>query len=93
MRTIKIEIQQDQHFVVGDEYHVFLKQENRTIAIAMQVKAQDYLKMCENLEGLKWRLEQLGNKVIVETKFIPDPNFKSYEEAAEYLENKEFHII
>lgn len=91
MRIVRIEILQNQHFIIGDEYCVFLKQDDRTIAIAVAVKTNEYLTMCENLEGLKWRLEKLGNKVIVETKFVPDPNFKSEEEAAEYFENKDLY--
>lgn len=89
MSTVKIRIVQQQHFVEGDKFMVFLEQENDGIMIAYGVKQQEYLQLCEKLDGLRWRLEDLGNTVVIKNEFEPDPNFSSYEEAMEHLENME----
>ena len=71
MSTVKIRIIQQQHFIEGDMFMVFLEQENNGIMIAWGVKKQEYLQLCEKLDGLRWRLEDLGNKVIIKNEFEP----------------------
>ena len=87
MSTVKIRIIQQQHFVEGDDFIVFLEQENDGIMIAYGVKQQDYLNLCEKLDGLRWRLKDLGNEVIIKNEFVKDPNFDTYEEAMECLDS------
>ena len=90
MSVLKIKITQYQHFIEGDEYFAYLEQPqlDTVIILASCVKQKEYLSMCEKLEGLKFRLEQLGNEVITENVFCKDPNFDSYEEAMDCVMNK-----
>lgn len=89
MAKIKIKIVQEQHFIEGDRYNVFLNQQGRAqIIIACNVKPDAYLQMCEKLDGLRFRLTELGNDVSVETVLERDPNFETQEQANEYLMNK-----
>lgn len=87
MSIVKIRIIQQQHFVDGDRFLVFLEQESSDILIAYGVKQQEYLQLCEKLDGLRWRLQDLGNEVVIKNEFEPDPNFNSYEEAMECLDS------
>lgn len=87
MSVIKIRIIQQQHYIEGDTFMAFLEQENESIMIAYGVKQQDYLTLCEKLDGLKWRLTDMGNEVVVKTEFEPDPNFESHEEAMQCLDS------
>lgn len=82
MATILIEIKHQQHFIEGYNYLAFLIQPatGKTILIGT-AKEDTYLDMCEKLEGLKFRLEQLGNNVVVSTVFEPDPNFETLDDA------------
>ena len=89
MSTVKIRIIQQQNYIEGDTFMAFLEQENNGVMIAYGVKQQGYLQLCEKLDGLRWRLEDLGNKVIVKNEFEPDPNFDSYEEAMQCLDSIE----
>lgn len=90
MANIRIRIVQEQHFIEGDRFFAYLESpDTKTIQIvACNVKPNELLSMCEKLDGLKIRLEQLGNTVEVRTVFRDDPNFESREQAEEYLENK-----
>lgn len=89
MAKIKIKIVQEQHFIEGDRYHAFLVQEGGAqIIVACNVKPDNYLQMCEKLDGLRFRLTELGNEVSTETVLERDPNFETQEQAGEYLMNK-----
>ena len=93
MANFKIQIVEEQHFIEGNRYFAFLKQQQgentwETMIIACNIKPNDYLDMCEKLSGLKFRLEQLGNNVEIVLEFEPDPNFATYEDAMKYLENE-----
>lgn len=89
MAKIKIKIVQEQHFIEGDRYNVFLNQQGRAqIIIACNVKPDAFLPMCEKLDGLRFRLIELDNEVSVETVLERDPNFETQEQADEYLMNK-----
>lgn len=91
MAKIKIKIVQEQHFIEGDRYHAFLAQEGGSqIIIALNVKPDNYLQMCEKLDGLRFRLTELGNEITTETVLERDPNFETQEQADEYLMNKGF---
>ena len=83
MATIIIEIKHQQHYIEGYNYLAFIQQPatGATMLIGT-AKEETYLEMCEKLEGVKIRLEQLGNNVVVSTKFEPDPNFETAEDAA-----------
>lgn len=84
-----IKIVHEQHFIEGNRYKAFLYQNNECLCCLITgVKPNDYLDMCEKLDGLKLRLEQLGNTVETLTVFEPDPNFETEADAQEYLENK-----
>lgn len=92
MAKFKIKIVEEQHFIEGNRYFAYLMQPmsdgyNQMI-IACNVKSSDYLDMCEKLDGLKFRLESLGNEVETLLRFDPDPNFETEEDANKYLENK-----
>ena len=90
MATLKIKIVHQQHFIEGDRYFVYLSypQLDSTIIVATNIKQEKYLDMCESVNGLKIRLELLGNKVLFEEVFEPDPCFDTYEEAMKHMENK-----
>lgn len=85
-----IKIVHEQHFIEGDTYKVFLYLDDKSCicCLTANVKPKDYLDMCEKLDGLKIRLEQLGNNVETITKFEADPNFETAAEAEEYMANK-----
>ena len=85
---IKITINQHQHFIEGDDFMITLTQGNNTIVLASNIKQKEYLKTMENLEGLRWRLEQLGNTVEVKNVFWKDPNFETEDEANKCLMEK-----
>ena len=88
MAKIKIKIVQEQHFIEGDRYHAYLEQNGDSMIVACNVKPSEYLQLCEKLDGLRFRLHDLGNDVYVETVFEHDPNFETEEQANEYLMNK-----
>lgn len=88
MAKIKIKIVQEQHFIEGDRYHAYLEQNGEVLIVACNVKPSEYLQMCEKLDGLRFRLNDLGNDVIIKTEFNRDPNFETEEQANEYLMNK-----
>ncbi len=86
MAKIKIKIVQEQHYIKGDRYHAFLCQQGGAqIIVACSVKSNEYLQMCEKLNGLRFRLAELGNEVATETVLTRDPNFGTQEQADEYL--------
>ena len=84
-----IKIVHEQHFIEGDRYNAFLCQNGECICLAAGVKSDGYLDMCEKLDGLKIRLEQLGSIVETVIRLEPDPNFETAADAEEYLNNKE----
>jgi len=87
---MKIKIIHEQHFIEGDRFKAFLISGNdQVICLCADVKPDAYLDMCEKLDGLKFRLEQLGNNVETVIKIEPDPNFETATDAEEYLANKE----
>lgn len=90
MANFVIRIVQEQHFIEGDRFFAYLETpvSKTTQIVACNVKPYDLLSMCEKLDGLKCRLEQLGNKVEVKTLFRDDPNFESRQQAEEYLETQ-----
>lgn len=88
MAEVTIKIVQEQHFIEGDRFHAYLIQGENTMIIACNVKPLNYLEMCEKLDGLKIRLQELGNKVRTLVKFESDPNFETEADADEYLNNK-----
>lgn len=86
---MKIKIVHEQHYIEGDEYKAFLISENdQVICLTAGIKNDGYLDMCEAINGIKFRLEQLGNNVEIVNTIEPDPNFDSAYEAEEYLRNK-----
>ena len=87
---MKIKIIHEQHFIEGDRFKAFLISGNdQFICLCADVKPDAYLDLCEKLDGLKFRLEQLGNNVETVIKIEPDPNFETATDAEEYLANKE----
>lgn len=87
---MKIKIIHEQHFIEGDIFKAFLISGNdEVICLCADVKPDAYLDMCEKLDGLRIRLEQLGSKVETVVKFERDPNFETAADAEEYLANKE----
>lgn len=89
MACIVLKIVHQQHFIEGDEYLAFLLHPatGATVLIAA-ANDEKYLDMCENLHGLKARLEMMGNSVVISNKFESDPNFETNADAEEYLNNK-----
>lgn len=87
-----IKIKTEQHYIEGNKLHVFLISDEGANAIAIPLvineNPNNIVKIAENLDGLKFRLEQLGNDVEIKNVIEPDPNFESAAEAEEYLNNK-----
>lgn len=90
MAQVTIKIVRHEHKIDGDRYYAYLHQPHNKaqIIIACEVDQSGYLNMCECLNGLRVRLEMLGNTVITENEFVPDPNFKTDEEVTEYWEKQ-----
>lgn len=86
---MKIKIVHEQHYIEGDRYKAFLIDGlGQTICLTADIKTDKYLDMCEAINGIKFRLEELGNNVEIVNKIEPDPNFDTEFDAIEYLETK-----
>lgn len=87
-----IKIVTEQHYIEGNKLYVFLEQgegvHKNTMPLLINENPNNILKISENLDGLKFRMEQLGNDVEIKNVIEPDPNFESAEAAEEYLNNK-----
>lgn len=88
-----IKIVTEQHYIEGNKLHVFLEQGEGTHKTTMPLLINEHpdniLKISENLDGLRFRLQQLGtHDVQIKNVVEPDPNFESAEAAEEYLNNK-----
>ncbi len=87
-----IKIKTEQHYIEGNKLHVFLINgegvHSTTMPLVINENPNNIVKIAENLDGLKFRLEQLGNEVEIKNVVEPDPNFESAAEAEEYLNNK-----
>ena len=83
-----IKIKTEQHYIEGNELHVFLINGTNVMPLVIGENPNNIVKIAENLNGLKFRLEQLGNDVEIKNVVNPDPNFESAAEAEEYLDNK-----
>lgn len=89
MAAIVLKIVHQQHFIKGDEYLTYLcHPASGAVVLIAAAKDENYLDMCENLHGLKARLEFMGNQVVIYNKFESDPNFETEADAEEYLRNK-----
>lgn len=96
---ITIKIVKEIHYVEGNRYNVYITGNcSEYMCIANQVKEKDYLELCEALNGLQIRLDQIGrigkpvsqwtDSVRLVTEEWTDPNFDSAADAEEYLANK-----
>lgn len=83
-----IKIKTEQHYIEGNELHVFLINGTNVMPLVIGENPNNIVKIAESLDGLKFRLEQLGNEVEIKNVINPDPNFESAEAAEEYLNNK-----
>ena len=87
-----IKIVTEQHYIEGNILHVFLINGEgvhaNTMPLVINENPDKILEIADNLDGLKFRLEQLGNDVEIKNVINPDPNFESAEAAQEYLDNK-----
>lgn len=87
-----IKIVTEQHYIEGNKLHVFLINGEganaNTMPLAINKNPDSIVEIADNLDGLKFRLEQLGNDVEIKNVINPDPNFESEEAAQEYLDNK-----
>ena len=87
-----IRIITEQHYIEGNRLHVFLVNGEGANANMMPLVINEnpnkIVEIAENLDGLKFRLEQLGNEVEIKNVIHSDPNFESAEAAEEYLNNK-----
>lgn len=88
---IKIEIIEERHYIEGDNFHAFMHQgeepHRRTFVLAVNESQQNYSTLAEKLTGVKSALEKLGLSVEMTYTTIPDPNFDTAEDAAEYMNN------
>ena len=93
---ITIKIVKEIHYIEGNRYNVYITGNcSEYMCIANQVKEKDYLDLCEALNGLQIRLNQIGHigkpveqwtdNVKLITEEWRDPNFDSKAEAEEYL--------
>ena len=88
MAQITIRIVQHEHKIDGDRYYAYLCQPmHQPIIVACDIQPDSYLQMCEKLDGLRFRLKELGNDVHTDTQFVADPNFPTNESAEEYIQN------
>ena len=83
-----IKIVTEQHYIEGNKLHVFLINDINTMPLVINENPNKIVEIAESLDGLKFRLEKLGNEVEIKNVINPDPNFKSAEAAEEYLNNK-----
>lgn len=87
-----IKIVTEQHYIEGNKLHVFLINGEgvhaNTMPLVINENPNNIVKIADSLDGLKFRLEQLGNDVEIKNVVDPDPNFESAEAAQEYLDNK-----
>ncbi len=83
-----IKIKTEQHYIEGNKLHVFLINGTNVMPLVINENPNNIVKIAESLDGLKFRLEQLGNEVEIKNVVEPDPNFESAEAAQEYLDNK-----
>ena len=87
-----IKIVTEQHYIEGNKLHVFLINGEgvhaNTMPLVINENPDKIVEIADNLDGLKFRLEQLGNDVEIKNVVEPDPNFESEQAAQEYLENK-----
>lgn len=87
-----IKIVTEQHYIEGNKLHVFLINGEgahaNTMPLVINENPDKIVEIADNLDGLKFRLEQLGNEVEIKNIVEPDPNFESAAEAEEYLNNK-----
>lgn len=87
-----IKIVTEQHYIEGNKLHVFLingeDSHANTMPLVINQNPDHIVEIAENLDGLKFRLEQLGNDVEIKNVVNPDPNFESAEAVQEYLNNK-----
>lgn len=83
-----IRIVREKHYIEGDRYFAYLETSGQMICIASNVKPANFLQMCEKLDGVRFRLSELGNYVEATTEVREDPNFETQADAEEYLNNK-----
>ena len=87
-----IRIITEQHYIEGNKLHVFLVNGEGANANMMPLVINEnpnkIVEIAESLDGLKFRLEKLGNEVEIKNVIHSDPNFESEAEAEEYLNNK-----
>ena len=87
-----IKIVTEQHYIEGNKLHVFLINGEGAHAITMPLvineNPNNIVEIADSIDGLKFRLEKLGNDVEIKNVVDPDPNFESEQAAQEYLENK-----
>lgn len=87
-----IKIVTEQHYIEGNKLHVFLINGEgahaNTMPLAINKNPDSIVELADNIDGLKFRLEQLGNEVEIKNVVNPDPNFESAAAAEEYLNNK-----
>ena len=93
---ITIKIVKEIHYIEGNRYNVYITGNcSEYMCIASHVKEKDYLDLCEALNGLQFRLNQVGrigkpvsqwtDNVKLVTEEWCDPNFESAADAEEYL--------
>lgn len=93
---ITIKIVKEINYIEGNRYNVYITGNcSEYMCIANQVKEKDYLELCEALNGLQFRLNQIGrigkpvsqwtDNVKLVTEEWCDPNFESAADAEEYL--------
>lgn len=83
-----IKIVTEQHYIEGNKLHVFLINGTNVMPLVINENPNNIVEIAESLDGLKFRLEKLGNEVEIKNVIEPDPNFESAADAEEYLNNK-----
>lgn len=87
-----IKIVTEQHYIEGNKLHVFLINGEgahaNTMPLVINENPDKIVEIADSIDGLRFRLEKLGNDVEIKNVVEPDPNFESEQAAQEYLENK-----
>lgn len=87
----QIKVLKEIHYIEGNDYSATLKlvvDGEHDVTMPVAIKQKDFSALMDSVNGIKTRLELLGNEVSVDVEVWNDPNFESQEQADDYLMTK-----
>lgn len=82
----------EQHYIEGDKLYLFLEmgegEHKKSMPLVIDENPNNILAVADCMDGLKFRLEKLGNEVEIQNIFRDDPNFDTEEQAQDYYLSK-----